>query len=139
MKPKSRISLIHQWLRKKYGKAYMCDNRLCPKKSKNFDYCLISGKEHKKNRKHYRTMCRSCHYKYDYKNGKHESQKEATRQMGRKNGRINGMVQCKFKPEDIYRIKCRYNSGETQTKIAKTYRVHQSTISLIITNKTYRY
>lgn len=139
MKPKSKISLIHQWLRKKHGKANKCINPSCPKKSKNFDYCLITGKEHKKDRKHYRTMCRSCHYKYDYKNGKHEPQKEATRRMGRKNGRINGMVQCKFKPADIYKIRSRYGFGEFQKDIAKTYRVDRSTISLIVNYKTYRY
>lgn len=57
---------IHYWLRKNFGRAEICDNEDCPKKSKIFDWALKTGFKYEKKRENFRCLCRSCHVKYDW-------------------------------------------------------------------------
>lgn len=56
---------IHQWLRKNYRKAYMCENRKCKGKSKQFQWSKLKGKTYKRKRENFWQLCRSCHFIYD--------------------------------------------------------------------------
>lgn len=56
---------IHLWLIKTFGKATRCENLLCEKKSKNFDWALIHGNDYKRLREVFMMLCRSCHVRYD--------------------------------------------------------------------------
>lgn len=58
---------IHTWLRINHGKASKCENENCTHKTpKRYEWALIKGKEHKKNRNNYIQLCPSCHRKYDF-------------------------------------------------------------------------
>lgn len=57
---------VHAWLNYHYGSASKCENEKCKGiKCKRFEWALIHGKEHKKDRTHYRQLCTSCHKLYD--------------------------------------------------------------------------
>ena len=57
---------IHTWLKNNYGKASKCENKDCTYKSpKRYEWALIKGKQHKKDRDNYMQLCPSCHRKYD--------------------------------------------------------------------------
>ena len=57
---------IHNWLKYHHGKANKCENELCESTCKNFDWALLKGKEHKRDRNNYIQLCKSCHSKYDF-------------------------------------------------------------------------
>jgi hypothetical protein len=66
IKPKTTEYVkIHMWLYKNYGKANHCDH--CNLFNLNYDYALIKGETHSRDRSHYMQLCKSCHRKYDYK------------------------------------------------------------------------
>jgi len=65
-------SAKHKWLKFNYGKADYCENRKepflsfkCSKKSKNYQWAKVHGKQHDHKRENYRKLCISCHKKYD--------------------------------------------------------------------------
>ena len=73
---KAGYTAFHQWLRRKFGKATMCDNPDChyPRRNRNnqilykpkrFEWSLIHGKKHDHKRENYWQLCKSCHVKYD--------------------------------------------------------------------------
>lgn len=139
MKPSSsEISSVHQWLRRTYGKADRCEHYACMGESKNYDWSLIDGKEHERRRKNYRMLCRQCHFKYDWKNGRFDNQKKTLPQYGVLNGSKNGKIMCKFDEHQISDIRNLYSGNyKSQYEIARLYKVHQSTISLIVNGRTY--
>ena len=138
VKESFRVANVHQWLRSKYGSANKCEHYACMGESKHYDWSLIDGKKHEKNRNNYRMFCRSCHFKYDWKNGRFDSQKKILPRYGVLNGSRNGKVMCKFNQEEISNIRALVNMGyKSQKEVSMIYRVHPSTISLIITGKTY--
>jgi hypothetical protein len=60
---------IHNWLSYHHGKASRCENELCQSiypEPKQFEWALLKGKEHKRNRNNYIQLCSSCHRKYDF-------------------------------------------------------------------------
>ena len=61
----SKLTSIHMWLSRHYGKADLCENKNCPHKSVCFDWALIKGCKYYKNRKNFKKLCRSCHKFYD--------------------------------------------------------------------------
>lgn len=66
-KKKSKLYLhVHYFLKARYGKPTKCENKDCEGKSKIYDWAIIKGKKLEKNRDNYRTLCRSCHVKYDW-------------------------------------------------------------------------
>lgn len=54
----------HTWLKNNFGSAIMCENKKCPKRSKNYQWANISGK-YKRNRNDYFQLCIPCHHTYD--------------------------------------------------------------------------
>lgn len=67
-----KYSGIHFWLRRRYGRANLCENRennilnfRCSNNSNHYDWALIKGKEYKRNRNNFMMLCHSCHLKYD--------------------------------------------------------------------------
>src|SRR3990167_210568 len=62
---------IHYWLRSRFGKANKCENPNCLNNSNFFQYALIKGKQHKRNRENYMMLCVSCHYRLDDTKEKH--------------------------------------------------------------------
>ncbi|MFZ2152271.1 MAG: hypothetical protein WAV09_04145 [Minisyncoccia bacterium] len=67
---------MHQWLRRKFGKANKCENQSCkyPRKNANgkiifyptrFEWAIIHGNEHDHERENYIQLCKSCHVRYD--------------------------------------------------------------------------
>ena len=57
---------IHQWLADSFGKANRCDNPNCKHEyPRKFEWALIWGREHERNRANYIQLCLSCHRKYD--------------------------------------------------------------------------
>jgi len=58
---------IHNWLAYHHGKAFKCENQSCNSESpKRYEWALLKGKEHKRNRNNYVQLCPSCHRKYDF-------------------------------------------------------------------------
>jgi len=55
---------IHNWLRRDYGVAKECRNKLCKGTSKKYNWANITG-EYKKDLSHYTQLCTSCHISYD--------------------------------------------------------------------------
>lgn len=71
-KKKGGYQSIHQWLKRHYGKAFVCDNRgkqildfECSGKSERFHYALKKHFKHGHNRENYFMLCVSCHRRYD--------------------------------------------------------------------------
>jgi hypothetical protein len=60
-----RYGGIHQWLNAQFGKPKECQNSNCLGRSTNFDWALKRGMRHKRKRKNYVRLCRSCHRSYD--------------------------------------------------------------------------
>ncbi|NCD07107.1 MAG: hypothetical protein EOL97_13395 [Spirochaetia bacterium] len=68
---------IHQWIRRKNGKAHKCENRengvldfKCSNKSNHFHWAIKKEKEYSRDARDYYQLCRSCHNKYDNINTK---------------------------------------------------------------------
>lgn len=136
MKP-SDYNQIHQWLSKNYWKADTCENINCKWKSKLFEYALIDWLSYKRDRDNFMTLCRSCHRIYDYDIWLHNIQREQLSRIWRINWAKNGKSMCKFNIDIINRIKELYSYWLQQRFIARLYNADQSTISLIINNRTY--
>ncbi len=62
---------IHQWLQKYYGKAYICQNLTCELKELNLvcEWAKLKHVDYERKRENFVMLCRSCHRKYDKKNG----------------------------------------------------------------------
>lgn len=58
-------STVHAWIRRKYGKANICEESTCNGKSKRFTYAKIKGKRYSRKRENYKMLCYSCHVQYD--------------------------------------------------------------------------
>ena len=56
---------IHHWLRKFFGKADVCENPTCKRKSNIYQWALLKDKEHDYKRENYWKLCLPCHKKYD--------------------------------------------------------------------------
>jgi len=139
MKPSlKKRAVIHQWLRRKFGRAEVCENPVCEGVSANFDWALKTGKNYELIRSNFIQLCRSCHRKYDIASGLHKIQMNIFRLSGVKNGSKNGKVRCKFTATEAHKIREKYKrSSKTQTELAQEYGVDQSTISLLVSYKTY--
>lgn len=57
---------IHNWLAYHHGTANKCENELCKYVSpKRYEWALLKGKDHSRDRNNYIQLCPSCHRKYD--------------------------------------------------------------------------
>ena len=56
---------IHDWLKKKLGKANCCQNIDCPCKSKTFDWANTRNHKYRRVKTDFIMLCRSCHFKFD--------------------------------------------------------------------------
>ena len=56
---------IHRWVHSHYGNAKLCESNECTGVSKRFEWALIKGEDHKRDRRVYMMLCKSCHIKYD--------------------------------------------------------------------------
>lgn len=61
---------IHDWLQYKYGKAVKCENPNCSKLNHKYDWALKRNYKYEKNIENFIQLCRVCHIKYDFPNGK---------------------------------------------------------------------
>jgi hypothetical protein len=73
----SEYSGIHQWMRKNFGKADMCEHPDCPHTSKRFVWAKLKGKRYEKRRENFWMLCNSCHYRYDWVEGTREKMKQS--------------------------------------------------------------
>lgn len=55
---------LHSWIRRHYGNADRCENKVCTGKSSMFEWANISGK-YQRDREDFMMLCRSCHRKFD--------------------------------------------------------------------------
>ena len=55
---------IHNWLRREYGPANECLNKLCTRKSSKYNWANVSG-TYDKDVNSYTKLCASCHISYD--------------------------------------------------------------------------
>lgn len=73
---KASYTAFHAWLKRRYGKASMCEYTHCKyprvnkngkilKEAKNFNWALRHSESHGHDRGAYIQLCRSCHSKYD--------------------------------------------------------------------------
>lgn len=58
---------LHDWIRRELGKAKICSNFSCKKKSKIYEWANVSGKYLRKY-SDFIQLCRSCHRLFDYNN-----------------------------------------------------------------------
>jgi len=63
---KKEYKNIHAWLKRHHGKPTNCQDLSCEKKSTIFQWALIKGKDHSRNKDNYIWLCSTCHNKYDY-------------------------------------------------------------------------
>ncbi len=70
---------IHQWLRRKYGKASKCENKKCLGGSKRFEWAIIRGFDYERKREIYHQLCKQCHTSYDYTEERRAIAKERTK------------------------------------------------------------
>jgi len=56
---------LHNWIRRNYGKAKICQNTLCKNKSKTFDWALLKEFNYQRDITKFIQLCRSCHTSYD--------------------------------------------------------------------------
>lgn len=56
---------IHIWLRKKFGRASVCENKSCSQKSRVFQWALLRGRAYLRTRSNFVQLCVSCHRLYD--------------------------------------------------------------------------
>ena len=58
-------SAIHSWIKRKYGKAYRCENGSCLERSLAYEWSLLRGKNYERKIENFWMLCMSCHRKYD--------------------------------------------------------------------------
>lgn len=63
---KNEYKNIHQWLKRHYGKPTYCQSLSCEHNSNIFQWALIQGKEHCRDKENYIWLCSTCHSKYDH-------------------------------------------------------------------------
>lgn len=56
---------LHSWTLRIFGKAQKCENKLCLKRSKTFDWALRRDHKYERGVKNFMQLCRSCHTRYD--------------------------------------------------------------------------
>lgn len=62
--PNGEYRSIHSWIQRHYGKAFLCENE-CGTTTTKFQYALLHGKEHSRDRSNYKMLCSKCHHSYD--------------------------------------------------------------------------
>jgi len=58
-------SSIHKWLKRRYGKAFRCEDPRCNGITNLYEWALIKGKNYRHKRENFIMLCKSCHRKYD--------------------------------------------------------------------------
>lgn len=124
-KSKDEISLMHSFLRHKYGKATYCCNEDCSGKCKVFNWCKLRGHEYTTNPKDYVWLCTSCHRFYDWNDIRDKIVD-------------NKKMVIKLSFDDVEKIREMVKKGIMGVDIAKIYNVHKTTIYQIIKEKTWR-
>lgn len=114
---------IHTWLSNNFGPATECING-CEDMPK-YEWALIQGKKYEHKKENFQQMCGSCHKNYDMT----EKEKQRLRENGYKIRALS--------PEEVDFVRDAYKSGQTQKSLAQRFGIHQSTISLLVNNKTY--
>jgi hypothetical protein len=61
---RAKYSSVHKWVVRWFGRADLCENKNCNKKSKTFDWACITG-VYEKDINNFKKLCRSCHVKLD--------------------------------------------------------------------------
>ena len=62
---KPSYQAVHKWLRRNFGKAQFCENKLCQHTNpKRFSWANVS-KKYLRDRADYIQLCMSCHIKWD--------------------------------------------------------------------------
>lgn len=61
----SNYSIVHQWLKRNFGKAIKCENPMCLRQSKRFEWALVNNRQYEEKRENFIQLCKKCHSKYD--------------------------------------------------------------------------
>lgn len=56
---------VHNWLRREFGPADKCLNKLCELKSSKYNWAKLHDYDYIKKKEAYTQLCSSCHIKYD--------------------------------------------------------------------------
>ena len=123
---------IHNWLRKRYGKANKCESKTCNGKSKSFHWALKKEHELQRDRKVFFMLCQSCHKLYDLTDSVKKRMKE-NHVRGEKNpqSKLTKLQVDEIRSKYIFRV---YDC----TMLAKEYNVCYHTIYNIVTNKRWK-
>lgn len=133
-----KIQRIHAWLRYHYGRADVCENPNCKGRSKLFEYSLINGKNYGRKRENFRKLCKCCHEKYDWDNGKYPVLRKIFKTIGTRTGKINGRKRCKLTQDDATAVRNIYKMGKiTQKQLGVLFGVDQTIVSKVINFVTY--
>lgn len=62
----TEYNVLHNWIKRKYGKAVKCENPNCKHKSIYFDWALKKGKKYERDISNFMQLCKSCHVAYDW-------------------------------------------------------------------------
>lgn len=57
---------LHSWIRDNWGRAFMCQNLGCKRKSETFDWANVDGKYDRERPLSWMMLCRLCHRGLDY-------------------------------------------------------------------------
>lgn len=87
----TKYSNLHHSLRKKYGKAAMCEH--CDTtENKVFEWALRKGHSYSDNKEDYLQLCKSCHRKYDCSELTREKLRESGKKRFLENNPMNNPV-----------------------------------------------
>jgi hypothetical protein len=129
-KPKYNYRIVHDWLNKHYGRANKCENPSCTKKSNVFEYCLLKGNTHSRDRSKYIMLCRSCHRIYD--NIDKDGQEIAKPIAGRYNHNLILGPKAKKKPVVLLPDNIRFESGK---ELADYLNADKSSVYMVLSGK----
>lgn len=121
-------SNVHRQLKKKYGKADICEMPDCKSVNPvNFNWALKKGHSYSSNREDYIKMCISCHRKYDF------NEDIRVKLKGKKYCENNNNA--KLSNTDVMKIIECINNGLPNKDIAVLFAVKPTIISNIKTGK----
>ncbi len=135
-------SNLHARIRRNRGRATEFSCVDCSKTA--LDWSHITGSD-PLDLMNYEPRCRSCHMRYDWRTGVREMtddqrrwfQEHIAKVRRALSGSTNGRA--RLTETEVLEIRSRYAGGATQVELSAEYGIKQTTVSAIVTRKTWQH